>query len=92
MFHKKVFVGEDEFGNKYHYKDGKTRSVEYGDSCDASTISPTWHLWLHYAVDEIPVKHVEWQKVRQQNPTGGKLAYNPRHNTRKLDYTPWQPK
>ena len=59
-----IFVGEDEFGNKY-YRSRKPegpngterRMVVYGGGyADASSIPPGWHGWMHYRTNTPPTK------------------------------------
>ena len=54
-------VGIDDQGNRY-YEDkhgasinGKTRRwVLYNGDIETTRISPEWHGWMHYTVDETP--------------------------------------
>src|SRR5262245_34760002 len=70
-------VGDDEFGNLYYeQKEGVgpagplgrlRRWVIYKDLAEASMVTPDWHGWLHYTVDEPPVAQTyrpkPWQKA-----------------------------
>jgi NADH:ubiquinone oxidoreductase subunit len=59
-----TYVGSDEHGNKYFEDNslpsGQNRWIEpkefdVGSLQDASMVSPTWHGWLHYTTDRVPV-------------------------------------
>lgn len=81
-------VGVDDEGNCY-YQDkhgasinGKTRRwVIYNGDIETTRVSPLWHGWLHYTVDETPdeANHVQraWMKPHQMNMTGTKQAHKP---------------
>lgn len=84
-----VFVGEDEFGNKYYRSKKPTgphgferRMVIYaGGAAEASTIPPGWYGWMHYRThvpptEESYVKH-PWEQPHQPNLTGTPFAYRP---------------
>jgi NADH:ubiquinone oxidoreductase subunit len=55
-------VGTDTSGNKYYenreYTFGTHRWVEYADihNYDSSTVTPTWHGWLHHMSDTPPTE------------------------------------
>jgi NADH:ubiquinone oxidoreductase subunit len=81
-------MGVDGQGNCY-YEDkhgasvnGKTRRwVLYNGDIETTRISPEWHGWMHYTVDETPdqaayVKR-DWMKLGQINMTGTKDAHKP---------------
>src|SRR5690606_31590293 len=69
-----VFVGQDEFGNKYYeakdtsdsYDGRKRRWVIYDGYAEASKVPPDWHGWLHYTFDEpptvAPLPRKAWEK------------------------------
>src|SRR4026207_602186 len=82
------FVGEDEFGNRYHRTSGgkvdKTLGFErrwgvYNGYTEASAVPPSWHGWLHHTVDTPPTqenyKPYPWQKPHRPNLTGNPGAY-----------------
>ena len=59
------FVGEDEFGNRYYRTKGgkidptlgfERRWVIYNGIAEASIVPPSWHGWLHHAVDVPPTE------------------------------------
>jgi len=59
------FVGEDEFGNRYHRTRGgkidptlgyERRWVIYNGTAEASIVPPSWHGWLHHTVDTPPTQ------------------------------------
>jgi NADH:ubiquinone oxidoreductase subunit len=84
-----VFVGEDEFGNRYYeardnkdsYDDRKRRWVIYKGYAEPSKIPPDWHGWMHYTFDEppttSPLMRRAWEKPHQPNLTGTAAAYRP---------------
>lgn len=101
---KGEFVGQDEDGNKYYRaKDGSGRRwVIYNGLAEASRVTPDWHGWLHYTVDEPPTGEYqprEWEKAHQPNLTGTPAAYRPKGSLSKTgqrppatgDYQAWQP-
>ncbi|MDA7948592.1 MAG: NADH:ubiquinone oxidoreductase subunit NDUFA12 [Hyphomicrobiaceae bacterium] len=101
---KGVFVGEDEFGNRYYReRKGTRRWVIYRDLAEASKVPPDWHGWLHYTVDEPPTEEdyrpKAWQKAHRPNMTGSPGAYRPQGSTLVSgdrppatgDYQPWTP-
>jgi NADH:ubiquinone oxidoreductase subunit len=84
-----VFVGEDEFGNRYFRSKKPTgphgmerRMVIYaGDYAEASAIPPGWYGWMHYRTNILPteesyVPHA-WEKPHLRNLTGTAGAYHP---------------
>ena len=85
-----VFVGEDEFGNRYYeardakdsYDGRKRRWVLYKGYAEPSKIPPDWHGWMHYTFDEppteAPLKRKAWEKDHQPNLTGTAAAYRPK--------------
>jgi NADH:ubiquinone oxidoreductase subunit len=107
------FVGEDEFGNKYYEQRpsvwpvgplGRLRRwVTYAELAEPSLVSPDWHGWLHYTVDEPPTAEAYrpklWQKMHRPNMTGTREAYRPsgsilasgRRPKATGDYSPWRP-
>jgi len=84
-----VFVGEDEFGNKYYRSKKPTgpngyerRMVIYaGGYAEASAIPPGWHGWMHYRTHTPPAEEAykprEWQRPHIPNLTGTAFAYRP---------------
>lgn len=84
-----VFVGEDEFGNRYFRSrkaDGPSgferRMVVYANGyADPTTIPPGWYGWMHYRTHTPPTEGEyaprEWEKPHQPNRTGTSLAYRP---------------
>ncbi len=104
------FIGEDELGNRYYEQRsgvgplGRPRRwVIYRDLADASKVTPDWHGWLHYTVDEPPTTESyeprPWQKPHKMNMTGTAQAYRPdgsilssgRRPAATGDYQPWRP-
>ena len=84
-----IFVGEDEFGNKYYRsrKPGgpsgyERRMVVYaGGYAEPSTIPPGWHGWMHHRTDVSPsdesYKPHPWELPHLSNLTGSAAAYRP---------------
>ena len=85
-----VFVGGDEFGNRYYeardnsdsYDDRKRRWVVYRGYAEASKIPPDWHGWMHYTFDEppttAPLPRRAWEKDHIPNLTGTLNAWRPK--------------
>ncbi len=85
-----MFVGEDEFGNRYYeardnkdsYDGRKRRWVIYQGYAEPSKIPPDWHGWMHYTFDEpptkAPLKRRSWEKDHQPNLTGTVHAWRPK--------------
>lgn len=104
---KGIFVGQDEFGNKYYRAVvpplGERRWVIYNGYAEASAIPTGWHGWMHHTVDVPPVdenyKAPEWTLPHRANPTGTPAAYRPKGSTagkeRRAkttgDYEAWTP-
>ncbi|ACB22328.1 NADH:ubiquinone oxidoreductase subunit [Methylobacterium sp. PvP062] len=85
-----IFVGEDEFGNKYYKAEGalidrsvgsERRWVVYNGYADASKVPPGWRGWLCHNVDVAPSEEKyqpkAWQKPHIENQTGTANAYRP---------------
>lgn len=86
-----IFVGEDEFGNKYYKAEGalidrsvgsERRWVVYNGYADASKVPPGWRAWLCHNGDVPPSEQDytprAWQKPYVENLTGTSGAYRPR--------------
>lgn len=95
-------VGEDSDGNVYYQKDdGARRWVIYDGESEASRVSPEWHGWLHFTVDEPPTQAAPqrkaWEKEHVPNMTGTSEAYHPPGSilnakpAGRADYEAWQP-
>lgn len=95
-------VGEDAEGNIFYQKDGgKRRWVIFNGETEASKVSPEWHGWLHFTVDEPPSKAAPqrkvWEKDHVPNMTGTPAAYHPPGSilnptpAARADYEAWQP-
>lgn len=84
-----VYVGSDEFGNRYYRSKRPTgphgyerRMVVYaGGQAEASTIPPGWYAWMHYRSDlappEVDYQAHDWEKAHRPNFSGTALAYRP---------------
>jgi NADH:ubiquinone oxidoreductase subunit len=103
-------VGTDEMGNLYYVQSKGVgplgvprRWVIYKDGAEASQISPDWHGWMHYTVDELPTQSTyqpkPWQIPHQPNQTGTVGAHRPKGSILASgerpkatgDYKPWTP-
>ena len=85
-----VFIGSDEFGNRYYeakdakdsYDGRKRRWVTYNGYADGSKVPPDWHGWLHYTFDEPPTKaplpRKAWELDHEPNLTGTLWAWRPK--------------
>jgi NADH:ubiquinone oxidoreductase subunit len=82
------FIGEDEFGSRYYqsrdnssYDGRRRRWVTYSGYADASKVSPDWHGWLHYTLDEpptvAPLARQRWELDHVPNLTGTPMAWKP---------------
>ena len=85
-----VFVGEDDFGNRYYearnnkdsYDNRKRRWVIYKGYAEPSKIPAEWHGWIHYTFDEpptvAPLKTQSWEREHIPNLTGTAQAWRPK--------------
>ena len=85
-----VFVGEDEFGNRYYQAkdardsyDGRLRRwVTYKGYAEASKVPPDWHGWLHHTFAEpptvAPLLRRRWEKEHLPNLSGTQYAWRPK--------------
>jgi NADH:ubiquinone oxidoreductase subunit len=85
-----VFVGQDEFGNRYYeakdtkdsYDGRKRRWVTFKGYADASKVPAEWHGWLHHTFDEppttAPLPRKTWEKDHTPNLSGTIYAYRPK--------------
>jgi len=94
-----IYVGSDDRGNKY-FKSKKDlkRWVHYHKECDASSISPEWHGWIHGKVNTPPSSTILDKSLKydlpNKNMTGTIEAYHPQKYEKNLkikDYTSWKP-
>ena len=100
---KGVFVGEDQYGNRYYReRKGRKRWVIYAGPVEATVVPPGWYGWLHHQVDEPPKEEYRarsWEKPYQPNLTGTPRAYRPRGSVLATeerprvtgDYDAWRP-
>jgi NADH:ubiquinone oxidoreductase subunit len=57
-----IFIGQDALGNKYYINNNtrwfgkEKRWVIYQDEGRVANLDPLWFKWLHYLVDEPPIK------------------------------------
>ena len=49
-----IYVGKDEFGNKYYKNKKDERWVIYSNNIDATKITSDWYLWIHHTVNSTP--------------------------------------
>jgi len=86
-----VFIGQDEFGNRYYEaKDARDsydsqrarRWVTYNGYAEASKVPPDWHGWLHHTFEEPPTTHPlkrqSWEKEHRPNLSGTVHAWRPK--------------
>ena len=75
-----IYVGKDEFGNRYYKSKKDERWVIYSSDIEATKITSEWYLWMHHTTNILPnekdKKHL-WQKKHSQNKTGTKESYKP---------------
>ena len=66
-----IYVGKDEFGNKYYKNKKNERWVIYSKDIEATKITSDWYLWMHHTIDKIPVEKEKnkyiWQKNHKEN-------------------------
>jgi NADH:ubiquinone oxidoreductase subunit len=104
-----VLIGEDEQGNRYFeerkpsLEGRKRRWVLYNGLAEASRVSPDWHGWLHYTLDEpptvAPLLKRPWELPHRPNLTGTVRAYRPEGSLARggqrahaaADYQAWSP-
>ena len=92
-----IYVGKDEFGNKYYRNRQNERWVIYSQVIEATKITSDWYLWIHHTIDKIPEdkdkKKYSWQKNHLSNKTGTIESYKPtkiRKNSIKKKYETWK--
>ena len=92
-----IYVGKDEFGNKYYKNKKNERWVIYSKDIEATKITSDWYLWMHHTIDKIPVEKEKnkyiWQKNHKANKTGTKESHKPiriRKNTEQKKYETWK--
>jgi NADH:ubiquinone oxidoreductase subunit len=85
-----VYVGTDEFGNRYFQAknnkdsyDGRLRRwVLFNGYAEASKVSPDWHGWLHHTFDEpptdAPLPRKSFEKDYLPNLSGTPYAWRPK--------------
>jgi NADH:ubiquinone oxidoreductase subunit len=75
-----IYVGKDDFGNKYYKSKKNERWVIYSNNIEATKITSEWYLWMHHTIDTIPgnkeMKYL-WQKEHLENQSGTKNSYKP---------------
>ena len=75
-----IYVGKDEFGNKYYKNKKNERWVIYSKEIEATKITADWFHWMHHTNDKIPNKNdmkYAWQKKHSENKTGTSKSYSP---------------
>jgi NADH:ubiquinone oxidoreductase subunit len=105
-----IKMGSDRFGNVYYREKNppkdrrEKRWIMYKGRPEASQITPEWHGWLHYTMDQpLPEEgefHKPWMKPHQPNLTFSDQAYLPpghaarggRRDKATGDYEAWSPK
>ena len=64
-----IFVGSDDYGNKYYKNKKNERWVIYSKEIEATKITADWFHWMHHTNDKIPSKNdmkYAWQKNIQK--------------------------
>lgn len=91
-----IYVGKDEFGNKYYKNKKDERWVIYSKNIEATRISSDWYLWIHHTINNIPndskLKKYKWQKPHSENMTGTDKSFKPvkiRKDATKKKYDTW---
>ena len=92
-----IYVGKDEFGNKYYKSKKDERWVIYNSNVEATKITSEWYLWMHHTIDKIPEasdsKKYFWQKKHLENQTGTSNSFKPvkiKKNNIKKKYETWK--
>ncbi|WP_168464488.1 NADH-ubiquinone oxidoreductase subunit NDUFA12 family protein [Wolbachia endosymbiont of Ctenocephalides felis wCfeT] len=80
------FVGKDENGNSYYESNEGKRWVKYSKIFEPTTVSPEWHIWLHYTDDTVPANSTK----HTHNLTGTEHAYYPNQKVKDY-YESWNP-
>ena len=92
-----IYVGKDQYGNKYYKNKNDERWVIYSKDVEATKITSDWYLWIHHTVDKIPNENEEkkylWQKKHLENQTGTSGSYKPikiKKNSITKKYDTWK--
>lgn len=87
---KGKFVGKDDNGNSYYESSKGKRWVTYSKISEPTTVTPEWHIWLHYSDNTVPIGSKRKGVKRVPNATGTENAYYP---NQKFDnyYKSWSP-
>ena len=91
-----IYVGKDEFGNKYYKNKKDERWVIYSKNIEATRISSDWYLWIHHTINNTPndikLKKYKWQKPHSENMTRTDKSFKPvkiRKDATKKKYDTW---
>ena len=91
-----IYVGKDEFGNKYYKNKKDERWVIYSNNIEATKITSDWYLWMHHTINNTPneneLKKFDWQKQHSENKTGTNKSHKPikiKKDTLKKKYDTW---
>jgi len=82
------FVGRDENGNSYYESNNGRRWVIYSKVSEPTTVTPEWHIWLHYSDDTVPTGRKKRTVEHIPNLTGTKSTYYPNQKVNDY-YTSW---
>ena len=91
-----IYVGKDEFGNKYYKSKKDERWVIYNSDIEATKITSEWYLWMHHTTNILPDKNNKkylWQKNHSENKTGTRESYKPikiKKNENLKKYETWK--
>ena len=94
------FVGTDEYGNNYFQSsNGTKRWINYKGVCDASSISPAWHSWIHKTTDKVPSFEKDNLSMSKSDDTYTEIKKNRKYHPNNFknhsifnDYESWKPK
>ena len=92
-----IYVGKDDYGNKYYKSKKNERWVIYSKNIEATKITSDWYLWIHHTIDKSPEgknnQKYLWQKKHLENQTGSENSYKPtkiNKNDIKKKYDTWK--
>ena len=71
-----IYVGKDEFGNRYYKSKKNERWVIYSSEIEATKITSEWYLWMHHTTNILPnEKDKKPVNVLQLNECSGGITY-----------------
>ena len=54
-----IYVGKDEFGNRYYKSKKDERWVIYSSDIEATKITSDWYLWMHHTTNIFQMKKIK---------------------------------